>query len=224
MTIISRPLTLSILSLTALTAGLLGGPGNAFDVATVQWLADIRHSQPQLTSFIAILTQLGSFYATLGLGVLAAVVLFWRGQRGRSALLLAAVASERLIMDGLKLAIGRARPSFETLPFMPASSSFPSGHSGNSMAVFVAVALIAAPAGWRRAAFAAAVLASLLVGLTRPYLGVHWPSDVIGGWAIGLVVAGLAVSLGRRSGVPGLEPQHEIVRRHGLAIEQDQPS
>ena len=219
---ISRPPAFALLALAALLTGLLGGPHNQLDVSAILWLAEIRHAQPQLTSVVAILTQLGSIYVTFGLGLLTAILLFWRGHRDRALLLVAAVIGERLMMDGLKLAIGRTRPEFETLPFMPASSSFPSGHSGNSMAVFVAIALLAAPPAWRRPALTAAIVTSLMVGLTRPFLGVHWPSDVIGGWSLGLLAAGLAVEAGRRSGVSGLEPEHEIVGRHRLPVDEDQ--
>ena len=222
MTMISRPPFFAALALAALLAGLLGGPHNQLDVSTIRWLAEVRHAQPQLTSFVAVLTQLGSIYVTLGLGLLAAFWLFWRGHRDRALLLAAAVIGERLMMDGLKLAICRTRPAFETLPFMPASSSFPSGHSGNSMAVFVAIALTAVPPAWRRPALAVAIIASMIVGVTRSFLGVHWPSDVIGGWSLGLLAAGLAVEAGRRSGVSGLEPEHEIVGRHRLPVDEDQ--
>jgi membrane-associated phospholipid phosphatase len=108
------------------------------------------------------------------------------------------------------------------LPTVTGDSSFPSGHSGNSMAVFAAIALIAVPRAWRRSALALAIAASIAIGLTRPYLGVHWPSDVVGGWALGLLAAGLAVAIGRRLGVSGLESQHQIVGGHELPLDEDQ--
>ena len=222
MTIICRPYFLTALALVVFLAGLLGGPQSPLDVAAIHWLAQIRHSEPQLTSGVAILTQLGSAYVTLGLGAATSLWLVWRGNRDRAILLAATVAAERLVMDGVKLAIGRPRPWLEALPAMPSSASFPSGHSGNSMAVFVAIALIALPSPRRNVALAVAILASVMVGLTRPFLGVHWPSDVIGGWAFGLFTAGLAIVIGRRSGVTGLEPQHEIVGRHWLPVDQDE--
>jgi undecaprenyl-diphosphatase len=222
MTLFSRPSAIACLALVAMLAGLLGGPQNSLDMAAIHRLAIIRHSQPQLTSFVAILTQLGSAYATLGLGALVSLWLWWRGNRGRAALLAATVVVERVTMDGLKLAIGRPRPWFESLPAMPQSSSFPSGHSGNSMAVFVALALIAAPPAWRRPALALAICMSILIGLTRPFLGVPWPSDVIGGWSLGLMAVGVAIAAGKRSGVTGLETQHDVVGRHSPPIGEDQ--
>ena len=64
------------------------------------------------------------------------------------------------------------------------------------MITFLALALIAAPTKSRAAAITAAVAASALIGSTRPLLGVHWPSDVVGGWAFGIawVVAGAALT------------------------------
>jgi undecaprenyl-diphosphatase len=54
------------------------------------------------------------------------------------------------------------------------------------MIVYLTLALVLVPAGrWQRAAVAAAISLSLLVGISRPMLGVHWPSDVIAGWSFG---------------------------------------
>jgi undecaprenyl-diphosphatase len=105
------------------------------------------------------------------------------------------VVIERIALDGLKLLIDRTRPSFDLHPVLTHSSSFPSGHSGNTMAIFLTVALVAAPRQYRLAAVVSALLASLIVGVTRPFLGVHWPSDVVGGWALGAGIAIIAWSI-----------------------------
>ena len=65
--------------------------------------------------------------------------------------------------------------------------SFPSGHATSSMIFYLTLALAIAPRGWRRAAATGAILLSLLIGLSRVMLGVHWPSDVVGGWCFGLL-------------------------------------
>jgi undecaprenyl-diphosphatase len=218
MTNILRPALLIMLLAAFVATGLLGGPASPFDSAIANWVGGLREGHPQFTSFVAVLTQLGSVYATLGVGLLASALLAARRQ-GRKALLLAAtVILERLSVDGLKLAFGRPRPDLD-LPFMPSSASFPSGHSANSMAVFVAVALIAAPAAWRRPALVAALSLSIIIGLTRIFLGVHWPSDVIGGWAWGLIVVGLSMAAGRRS--DAIEAQHDVARGHLPPIGED---
>jgi undecaprenyl-diphosphatase len=63
------------------------------------------------------------------------------------------------------------------------------------MAVFLTIALIAAPRQYRLAAVVSALMASLIIGVTRPFLGVHWPSDVVGGWALGAGIAIIAWSI-----------------------------
>ncbi len=203
-------------------AGLFGGPQSPLDVAAIHRLTDIRHQLPRFTSMVVVLTQFGSVYATLGLGLAGSAWLFRSNQRPRALLLLATVIGERLIVDGLKLILGRPRPSFDVHPVVTNSSSFPSGHSANSMAVFVALALIVAPPRHRRAALAAAVFVSLLVGMSRPFLGVHWPTDVIAGWALGLLIAGIAVDAGKRSAILEREPQHDVVGRHRPAVGENE--
>jgi undecaprenyl-diphosphatase len=139
-------------------------------------------------------------------------------------LLAGTVVGERVIVDGMKLLIDRTRPAFDLHPVVTHSSSFPSGHSGNSMAVFLAIALIAVPRPQRVPAVITAVLASILVGSTRPYLGVHWPSDVIGGWALGAAIA-LVVGLisdrlkDRPGSAAAAEEQHQIISGHDAALD-----
>ena len=202
-------------------AFLFGGPENASDVGAIHTLREIRTENPQLTSLIVILTQLGSAYATLGLGAVVSAWLFLRGHRGRAALLAATVFGERIVMDGFKIIAGRPRPAFDAHPVMTHSSSFPSGHSANTMAVFLALALIAAPPAWRRPAVAFALLMTILIGASRPFLGVHWPSDVLGGWMLGLMTVWIALAVGERSGLL-VEPEHQVVGGHLPPVREDE--
>lgn len=188
---------LALLSLFA-AAGWIGGIGFMPDVSAIRELQDWRTHSPQLTLAMIALTQLGSVYATLGSGLAASLWLGVRGDRTCAALLAAVVVGERLIVDGLKLLLDRARPAFDAHPVITHSSSFPSGHSANTMAVFLAIALIAVPERWRRQAVILALSLSALIGFSRPYLGVHWPSDVIGGWALGATIAILAARFAPR--------------------------
>jgi undecaprenyl-diphosphatase len=87
-----------------------------------------------------------------------------------------------------KYSIARARPDLEPHLVVVKTSSFPSGHATSSMIFYLTVALaLAAGTRWQRPLAAAAVLLSLLIGLSRVMLGVHWPSDVVGGWSFGLL-------------------------------------
>lgn len=209
------------LLLIFLLAGFTGGPLNAFDRSIVDLLGETRRDYPELVSLAVIVTQLGSVYATLGLAVAASLWLVSNRDFRRAALLASTAAGERLALDGLKVAIARPRPWFDENLVVTHSASFPSGHSANTMAVFVTVALMTVPARHRSVALALAIGLSIIIGLTRPFLGVHWPTDVIGGWSFGLLIALVAVAVGRRSGILSDEAQHQIVGGHRPTIRQD---
>ena len=197
---IARAALIACLLMLWLTAGLVGGIDFAPDVRLIRQLQLIRADAPAVTLAAIAVTQAGSAFGTLGGGLGAAAWLAWRRERWRAAVLGGTVLGERVILDGMKLLIDRTRPSYDLHPVVTHSSSFPSGHSGNSMAVFLSIALIAVPRAHRVPAVIVALLASLLVGSTRPYLGVHWPSDVIGGWALGAALALTAASFASQPG------------------------
>ena len=95
--------------------------------------------------------------------------------------------------------IARARPDLEPHLVVVKTSSFPSGHAASSMIFYLTLALVlAAGTRWHRVAAAGAVLLSLLIGISRVMLGVHWPSDVIGGWAFGMLWVLLTLRLAER--------------------------
>jgi membrane-associated phospholipid phosphatase len=196
---------IALLLTICLIAGLLGGIDFAPDVAAIHWLEAIRAHSPRLTTVAIIITQAGSVYGSIGSGLAATAWLAWRGQRWPAAVLGVTVFAERMIVDGMKLLIDRSRPAFDLHPVVTHSSSFPSGHAGNSMAVFLAIALIAVPRRHRMLGVSLALGASLIVGLTRPYLGVHWPSDVLGGWSLGAAIAMAAWLISHRHRSPATE-------------------
>lgn len=187
----------------------------------MQHMAEWRADWAQLLPLAESLTDLGSAQVTLGIAGVASIWLLLKRAPGRALLIAGIVLSERLLVDGLKPWIGRPRPPLEALP---PSLAFPSGHSANSMATFLAVALLACSPMYRRVAVGLALALTFVVGVTRVFLGVHWPSDVIGGWAFGLLAVSVALVAGQRSGVLSLETQHDIVGRHCLAPGEDEPA
>ena len=179
-------------------AGIVGGPDSPRDVAAIHSLAADRATHIGLTGQAIVITRFGGASALLGT-LLIAIGMLAYARRWRSAISLAAIVlGGRIAVELLKLAIDRPRPHFSPHPVEIFSLSFPSGHSANSMITFLALALIAVPNRFRAAAIATAVAASALIGSTRPFLGVHWPSDVIGGWAFGIVWVVVGVELTRR--------------------------
>lgn len=211
----------SALTLIFIAAAIAGGPTDPAELVLMREMAALRASWPGFTAMAAGLTNLGGAYVTMSLVCAASLWLLVRGAPSRALLLSLCVIAERSLVEGLKDLIGRPRPHVQ-VDWLPHSLAFPSGHAANSMTAFLATALITAPPHLRRTAAIAGMAASVLVGLTRIYLGVHWPTDVIGGWAFGLVAVLAATEIGQRSGVLRFEPQHQIVGRHVPALGEDE--
>lgn len=203
---------IAALAAALIALGHYGGPTNGLERDVMRGVRELRAAAPWLSQPAMVLTALGGIQFVFGISGIAATYLWLSRQRERAGLLLATVLVERLTVDGLKLAFGRARPEFDPL-VATSSASFPSGHAANSMTAFVAIALLAAPPRHRAKAMIVAASLATLVALTRPYLGVHWPSDMVGGW---LVAAGFLLSARLVADRRGLleEAQHQIVGRH----------
>jgi undecaprenyl-diphosphatase len=105
----------------------------------------------------------------------------------------------------LKYLIDRPRPELAPPDLFTMTSSFPSGHSMMSAVIYLTLAaLVARLMEKRRLKFYAlgtAVALTLLVGVSRVYLGVHWPSDVLAGWSAGAVWALFCWLMARRIGL-----------------------
>jgi undecaprenyl-diphosphatase len=200
-----RTVIIATLFLLFLIAGAIGGGAFLPDVSAIRELQEARVEAPRVTMVAIGVTHFGSAWVTFGGGLLVALWLALRVDRRRGIILAAAVIGERVTLDGLKLILDRARPALDAHPVMTHSSSCPSGHSGNSMAVFLAIALIAVPERWRRQAVIIAICLSVVIGLTRPYLGVHWPSDVVGGWSLGAIIALAAAYFANRDDLAALK-------------------
>jgi len=143
------------------------------------------------------------------LALLAAVlaVLLWRRRRRQAAFVLAATLLA-LAAGGLaKVAFHRQRqevfPGVHDFSFLTGSGSswsFPSGHTTAFTGLVAALIVVLWPTRWRRPAIIAGLLVCAGVGVTRVYLGAHYPTDVIAGWALALAAVGAArLAFGRPS-------------------------
>jgi undecaprenyl-diphosphatase len=142
-----------------------------------------------LTRAMIDFTALGGGPVLTLVSLLSAGYLVARRKAALAAFLTSSVAAGGAVNAYLKAVFVRDRPDVVPHLVEVSSASFPSGHAMNSAMVYLTLAalLISAERSRRVRAFlmAVAVLLTLLVGLSRMYLGVHWPSDVLAGWAVG---------------------------------------
>jgi undecaprenyl-diphosphatase len=174
------PLTIALLLLVGLVALLLGGPETRVDPKVLAAFANA-----DLVPAARLLTHLGDGWTVLVAALLASGGLLLAGHRRRALLLPVIVVSEKLLVEGMKAGFDRARPDVVGHQVAVHNMAFPSGHSANAMGVWLAIALLATGPRFRRPAVALALALAFTVGLCRLVLQVHWPSDVIGGWAFG---------------------------------------
>ncbi|HEX8400294.1 MAG TPA: phosphatase PAP2 family protein [Allosphingosinicella sp.] len=172
---------------------LTNGPEGGWDPAVLRWfLADHGSAIVRPAS---LLTELGGWKVLVPVGLVAFGILAVKRRR-RAALLLFMLFGGRLLVELQKLLIDAPRPPDAAHLIAVESPGFPSAHSANSMITFLAIALLV-PVIQRRRAMAVAIGATLalLIGLSRLVLGVHWPSDVIGGWAFAFFWIALCLRL-----------------------------
>jgi undecaprenyl-diphosphatase len=155
-----------------------------------------RQRTPFWNGVMMEITDLGGHVALVLIVLFTFGLLLALGRRRTAAFVTGAAAGGSLLVEGIKLFAGRARPQLDIptpLGHMPTTTSFPSGHSALSAVVYLTLALLVAGRIQGRRARIYLIGSSLLltcaVGISRMYLGVHYPSDVLAGWTIGLIWA-----------------------------------
>ena len=156
--------------------------------------------RPALRSAAIFVTVFGNWQAVILLSIIGLVWLLYRGRRESALLLISVTMLGRVLVEAQKVGIHRMRPEEHQHLVAVKSLSFPSAHAANSMMLFLSLALIAAPREQRRWAVPLALACTFVVGISRPMLGVHWPSDVVGGWAFGAAWVLIMLWAARRAG------------------------
>lgn len=159
-----------------------------------------------LEASVVDLSALGGFAVLALLTLLAVGYLLTLKRWGGALLLLAATLSGTAISEGLKVGFNRPRPDLVAHIVETTSMSFPSGHAMLSAVTYLTLGALIARTQKRRRLRAyvlgAAITLTLIIGLSRIYLGVHWPTDVLAGWCLGAAWAlacwAAATVIGRR--------------------------
>ncbi|HEX2205113.1 MAG TPA: phosphatase PAP2 family protein [Longimicrobium sp.] len=180
------------LGFAALADSVVEGETLAVDRAILLWMN--RHATPERTVIALEITALGAG-VVVWMVVLVTSAFLWTSRHRYSVLLLwVSMIGAGLISQSLKMVFDRPRPDLFPwrAPYAP-NASFPSGHSTTAMVAYVTLAYLIArlepSRAMRRLTFVVAGLVIVAIGLSRMYLGVHWPSDVVGGFFTGLAWA-----------------------------------
>jgi undecaprenyl-diphosphatase len=172
------------------------GSTQAFDDAVLQWVAN--HRSPALEPVVLEITFLGTGTVVMMIVAVSALFLWLTTHRYSAILLIIATFGGILLNNLLKMGFGRPRPQLFDWGTHVVSSSFPSGHAMSAAVVYGTVAYLAArlqKRHWHRVVtMLCAVVLIALIGFSRLYLGVHYPSDVIAGVIIGLAWAGFCMA------------------------------
>lgn len=195
------------------------------DPAHLRFFTD--HRPDLVINAARVVTDLGGVFVLALIAVAAGLFLWYRGVPLAAAAAPAfALGAAATLADIGKQVVDRARPGIGLRLIAEGEPSFPSGHATDSAAVFLTLGLVLAVFVLRRplarlATMAASGLLVAAIGVSRLVLGVHWPTDVLAGWALGATAA-LTVTIGAtlltRALPPGSQPADGRVRRaaHGL--------
>ena len=149
-------------------------------------------------------TALGGVTVIAGLTLVATLVFLFHGKRRHALVMAGAVLLAWASSETTKALYDRPRPDLVPHAVVVYSKSFPSGHSTLAAATYLTLAMLVATLETRRRtkalAYSLACVVLVAVGFSRVYLGVHWPSDVLGGWCLGALWALVAWMVLRASG------------------------
>jgi undecaprenyl-diphosphatase len=166
-----------------LADGVVEGESRRFDRVVLLWIHS--HSPEWLDGPMRLITALGSYQVVAPLLAAFVLVFYLKGWRLSAFLLLVSTVGGSLLTTVLKAVFGRARPELFDSGYTASFYSFPSGHATVAVGFYGALTLILAyrfrgPTRWAMATCGVSLV--LLIGFSRLYLGVHYPTDVLAGF------------------------------------------
>ncbi len=144
------------------------------------------HATPGRDAAMTLISDIGHLSGVVPASVLIIIGLLVARRRGNALFFAVAIVGAGTLNQAAKLTFRRTRPDLWVSPSPEHTYSFPSGHSMGSMAFVAALAVLAWPTRWRWWAIILGGAFTFLVGFSRVYLGVHFPSDVVAGWCASL--------------------------------------
>jgi len=168
---------------------LFRNPADPNDVIGPLWVEEM----------VRDITSLGSYALLILISLSVVIYLLLARMRAAALLVLVSVVGGMILSTALKIGFDRPRPDLTVMSHQ-FTSSFPSGHSLLSAVTFLTLGTLLAQLAPTRSqrvfAILAAVVLTLMVGLSRIYMGVHFPTDVLAGWSLGAAWALLCGAIG----------------------------
>ena len=173
---------------TELADEVVEGESRAFDRAVLVWIHKIFANR--LDGPMRFVTALGDYWVVLPLLAVAVTFFYFRGWRLSAMLLVVSTAGSAVLTTVLKSVFERARPELLDSGYHASFYSFPSGHATVAAGFYGMLTVVLAYRLQGKARWAVAVsglLVVLLIGFSRLYLGVHYPTDIVAGYLAALL-------------------------------------
>jgi membrane-associated phospholipid phosphatase len=173
--------------LAKLAEEVLEGDTFAFDTTFLLWLH--QFANPNLDNLMLFLTNLGNPITVVIVAGITILLLWWQSYQEEAKVFVLACLGGLILNTGLKLFFSKPRPELWHSLISEKSFSFPSGHALGSMVLygFVAYELATHYPHLSKVIYSLTVILIAAIGISRLYLGVHWPTDIIAGYGVGFL-------------------------------------
>lgn len=186
---------LTIYILAELSDEVLEQEAFALDKAILLAIHQLAH--PVLDTIMIGITRLGDPTTVVPLGAIVFMLLLWKRHYLEAKFFALDTLGGAVLTYFLKLAFSKQRPQLWESPITEVTFSYPSGHALGSVVLYGFLAYLVATLypRYARLAYSIGFLLIVLIGFSRLYLGVHWPTDIVGGYAIGILWITICISL-----------------------------
>lgn len=179
----------------------------AFDKTILLWIHSFAN--PTVDSIMRFITRFNDPSTVTVIAIAALAILIWRHYYSEAQIFVIDCLGGVVLSYGLKSVFGKVRPDLWKSAIEDLSFSYPSGHALGSTVLYGFIAYLLAT---RYPQFSLLIYVGVIfligaIGLSRLYLGVHWPTDIIGGYGIGFVWLTLCITMLKLKKIKQLETQ-----------------
>lgn len=198
---------LSVIAFSILAYIIVSDRSLAFDEAVLT--AINARANSGLDRFFVLFTELASSIVIAAATLILTVYFVIKKKYKKAAFIALVIGGSALVTYLLKLLFERLRPDLWEWIITETQFSFPSGHATASAAIAIVIVLLFWRTKWRFIAMLLSGIYVLLIGISRMYLGVHYPTDILGGWLVALGWSALVIlmlySFSKKRWIPSKE-------------------